>query len=84
MCLFFSCGANFECKENTDSTESENRQVCRKDSVVDWFYNCLTCPCVNNIDGSLADDWFIEAVLYICRHIVIYTGRISVARLVAH
>ena len=47
--------------------------------AVDWFCNCLTRAC-----GSLADDWFIEAVLYNCRHTVICTGRIPAARPVTH
>ena len=38
------------------------------------YNNCvfdrLTCKCVNNIDGSLADDRFMEAVMYNCRHTV--------------
>ena len=43
-----------------------------------WWTDSVTVwrACVNNIDGSLADNWFIEAVLYNCRHTVIGTGRI--------
>ena len=40
--------------------------------------------CVNNIDGSLADYWFIEALLYNCRHTVISTGQILSARPVTY
>ena len=52
--------------------------------VVDRWQRKPFCQVMIMLDGSLADDWFIEAVLYNCRHTVIGMGRIPVARPISH
>ena len=80
MCPFISCDINLNVvskryvRQNQKTDEFVAQIVWWTDSVTVWC-----APCVNNIDGSLAYDWFIEAVLYNCRHTVICTGWIPAA-----